>query len=407
MPKVKKSSTLCVLPWIHLNVWPSGSVTPCCTTPYDDPVGNVYENTLDQIAKSEGMNLIRRQMLDGERPTKCTACFKSEDHGGLSHRLYMNGVFENHLSKIAATNADGSIEKFEMVYWDVRFSNICNFRCRSCSAILSSSWHSDSVKIGKTDPGQKSVIAINESAGMWAQLMEHVPYVEEVYLIGGEPLLEKQQWKLIELLRSKGLQSKVKLRYNTNLSSLNTQGHDVLAVWKEFKTVEVIVSLDGLGARGEYIRKGMNWEIVKSNLQKIREQGHVKIWVSFLSSILNAYHFSDFAFEVLATGLIQPDELIFNPLYGPADYSITVLPPALKSEVKVCYHKLVDDLKALNRWELGSFESRVRALLAYMDASDDSHLLPEFLEATEKLDALRGESFVDVFPEYQCLVSGR
>jgi radical SAM protein with 4Fe4S-binding SPASM domain len=139
------SKSFCVLPWVHLNVQPNGDIYPCCMAPYGKSIGNTTDNTLEEIWNGEDMKTIRKEMLVGERPKLCERCFLIEDSGLLSPRNTHNHFFDKDVNElIKDTNPEtGHNDKFVLKYWDFRWSNICNFKCRMCGAFSSSKWYED------------------------------------------------------------------------------------------------------------------------------------------------------------------------------------------------------------------------------------------------------------------------
>ena len=137
------SKSFCILPWIHLNVMPNSTIIPCCVSPYDDLYGNGAEQSFNEIWNSEKFKALRKKMLAGEDVIGCTRCHKLEDSGFRSMRQEMNQFFKKYIHLIEQTKEDGGLDQFSLKYIDVRFSNLCNFKCRSCGPTLSSSWFED------------------------------------------------------------------------------------------------------------------------------------------------------------------------------------------------------------------------------------------------------------------------
>jgi hypothetical protein len=101
-------------------------------------VGNVKENSIEDIMNNDKMRELRLLMLSDKKSDMCLKCYNMEDLGIKSHRLRHNDTFKNHFDIIKNTDADGKIEP-NLKFVDVRFSNICNLKCRMCYSGLSSS----------------------------------------------------------------------------------------------------------------------------------------------------------------------------------------------------------------------------------------------------------------------------
>jgi len=99
-----------------------------------------------------------------------------------------------------------------------------------------------------------------------AAVAEH--RVEEVYWVGGEPLMYEQHWRYMRQIVEQGDGGRVYARYNTNLSRIDYRGtnlfRDILAHLRDW---QICASLDGTGAVGEYIRTGLDYNEWLSNFR--------------------------------------------------------------------------------------------------------------------------------------------
>ena len=135
---------MCILPFMHMHTWPSGEVFLCCDSTAQESIGNVNENTLEEIFNGEKLKSIRKQMSDGQQPAICSRCFQQEEQGIHSFREKNNIIYYHHEHLIdKAIKNNYEVEDFKLYYWDFRNTNLCNFSCRSCSLDLSSKWYED------------------------------------------------------------------------------------------------------------------------------------------------------------------------------------------------------------------------------------------------------------------------
>ena len=118
------SRVFCIYPWIHLNANPDGQAYPCCMTDHGHSVGNCKTHTLEQIWNGDKMKQVRLDMLNEQSIPGCNRCYEQEQSGFFSGRLSANKHHGHHVGRISETAADGSEDRFEMVYWDIRFSNL-------------------------------------------------------------------------------------------------------------------------------------------------------------------------------------------------------------------------------------------------------------------------------------------
>lgn len=395
-----ESKMFCMYPWIHLHAWPTGQAFPCC---YSDPAGQLGDcrtSSLAEIWNSEETRQLRRNMLTEQPSAACKKCYEMEQAGFFSGRQSANKHHGHHINYVAQTTETGQFDKFEMSYWDIRFSNLCNLSCRSCGHIFSSSWYQDQVELAGPEWRAKNKplnYAGRYETDMWEQLEPHLDYVEQIYFAGGEPLLMEEHYNILEeLVRRERFD--VRLIYNTNFTHTQLKDRSVFEYWRLFKSVAVGASLDADGPRAEYIRKGTNWEKVEANrIEMMDVCPDVDFYISPTLSIMNAWHLPDFHRMWVSLGLIEPKDLNVNILQDPAYYRIDIATPHYKDQLREKYLKHLEWLRPqdpLQRATVG-FESAIK----FMDSIDNSHLLPEFWNRTKTLDALRNENVLHALPE--------
>lgn len=405
-----ESKTFCILPWIHVHSFPTGEAYPCCNTEMSEKIGNTNNQSLAEIWNGDQMREVRRKMLSDEQVKGCNRCYEQEDAGFFSMRLSSNKHFGHHMHLTDLTYDDGTLPNMKLIYWDIRFSNLCNLRCRSCGHIFSSNWYDDQVKLIDADGNsgerwkqkyKRIYFAGRSETDMWEQLSNQIDNLEQVYFAGGEPLIMEEHYRLLNELLRRG-RTDVRLIYNTNFTELNYKKTNVLNLWKEFKSVSIGASLDAMGARAEYIRKNCNWDQIEKNRQEMLQIcPKVDFYVSPTVSIMNAWHISDFHRDWVDKGLLKPQDLNINILQDPEYYRIDVLPCVLKQEIKAKWEQHLAWLRPqdnLTRATTG-FESAIN----FMMADDKTHLLPKFWDRTDKLDAIRQERLLDVMPELGAL----
>ena len=138
---VEETKGFCILPWIHFHAWPDKRVLPCCIADSNMPVSNTDQDTVLDIMNSDRFKEIRLEMLQDNKIPECQRCYSLEDYGIWSLRQSNNRRrFESVRNLVESTNEDGSIHEFKMKYLDIRFSNLCNMKCRTCGPACSSRW---------------------------------------------------------------------------------------------------------------------------------------------------------------------------------------------------------------------------------------------------------------------------
>ena len=395
---LSESKTFCIYPWIHLHAYPTGEAYPCCHAEMAvGPVGNCRKNTLAEIWQDTPMQQLRQDMLSETPNATCGRCYEQEDNGFFSGRRSANKHHGHHVKKLDAN-------PFEMTYWDIRFSNLCNLKCRSCGHIFSSQWYQDQARLAGSDWKDRNAVlnyAGRTETDMWEQLEPHLDYVEQIYFAGGEPLLMEEHYRILdELVRRKRFD--VRLIYNTNFTHTDLKGRSVFEYWKQFDSVAVGASLDDLGSRAEYIRKGTDWAVVEQNRRDMmRICPKVDFYISPTLSIMNAWSITDFHRDWVEKGLIGPQDINVNILQDPPYYRIDIAPEEYKEQLKTKFLNHIywlQDRDPLQRATVG-FESAVN----YMMATDNTHLIDTFWRKTHELDSIRKENILDVIPELQTL----
>lgn len=405
-----QSDTFCMLPWSHLHAFPTGQAYPCCLGEMKFPIGNLREQTLKEVWNGAPMRELRTNMLSEKKSAVCNRCYEQEDMGFFSMRNSSNKRFGHHISRIDETQEDGTVEKMTLSYWDIRFSNLCNLRCRSCGSIFSSNWYDDQVKLLEFDGGSSEHFKKHnrriEYAGrtqmdVWEQLEPHLEYVEHIYFAGGEPLIMEEHYRILNALIKAG-KTDVRLIYNTNFSEMRYKKQNVLELWNEFSNVCVGASLDAMGSLAELVRKGTDWAQVEHNREEmLRICPQVDFYISPTLSVMTVFQLPEFHRNWVEKGFLKHQDLNVNILQDPAFYRIDILPETTKQELKQKYEEHIAWLAPhdhLRRATVG-FESSIK----FMMADDKTHLIPAFWDRNNKLDKIRSEDLLAVIPELKAI----
>lgn len=397
------SDYFCMIPWIHLHGWPDGRAYPCCLGEDNHPIGNLKEQTMEEIWNGEPMKEMRRNML-ADRPSKqCTRCYEQESTGFSSMRNNSNKHFGQHIAEVAGTQPDGTMPTMKLRYWDIRFSNICNLKCRSCGSIFSSRWYDDDVRLNNGKPLRPRVqFAGRSELDIWEQMEPQIPNLEQIYFAGGEPLIMEEHNRILKKLIAEG-NTQVRLIYNTNLTELKFKRESVLELWKHFPSVCVAASLDDMGDRAEIIRSGTKWAEVEQNIRDLkRECPHIDFMISPTLSIMNIWKFCEYHRYMVDQGFIRPGDFNLNILQSPVEYRIDILPEEIKLEFKQKFLDHLEWLRPVDQLQraTGGFEAAIN----FMMAQDRSDLLETFWETTSDLDWSRDEKIINAVPELQRLL---
>lgn len=391
------SKTFCMFPWIHLNVTPKGDIYPCCSNDYTKPYGNTKEITLKEAFNSPSMKQLRLDMLNERKNDMCNFCYKHEEAGPHSFRNYSKEHFGKHFDEVVpTTQEDGTVDEFKMRYFDIRFSNICNFKCRTCGSEFSSQWGLEMNK--NYDSKHPIVIHVDDGQGkVLEEVLEQVEHIALAYFAGGEPLITEEHYVMLEEMIRKG-RTDITLRYNTNASNIKYKNHDVLDLWKHFKRIELSCSVDHYGERAEFLRSGTDWGKVESNLLTFRDLDYVSFQMNTVFSIFNYLTIGEF-YQYLKDKNIVRREDWYHSLYlavHPNYYCAKSLPKSLKP---LAQEKALAWADA-NDNDGTSLSRLVRDAVNFANDGDDWNIVrTQFLGHTQSLDRIREESFWKTFPE--------
>src|ERR1051325_11597768 len=150
LESLRKSKAFCMKPWVHLFVSHFGTVVPCCLTPWgkEQALGDINEQSVQEIWNGERMRQFRLKMLNDEQDNRCHQCYENEKGGLRSTRNITNLLYADKLGWATNTDADGFSSDAKPIYWDIRVSNLCNFKCRICGHHSSSQWYEDAKALG-------------------------------------------------------------------------------------------------------------------------------------------------------------------------------------------------------------------------------------------------------------------
>ena len=385
------SNTSCILPWLHLYVNADGSVLPCCIGDYRYPLGDAKNSSIEEIWNNKNFKNLRYNMINGLESPHCNACYQSEKMTGNSARTHFNQKFKKYKFLQNFTQPDGYLEKMDFKYLDIRWSNICNFKCRTCCATFSSAW-------AKED-GNKNVYIFaggNSNDKLYNELEPYFEGVEEFYFAGGEPLLTDKHYAILEKLITLG-KTDVRLRYNSNLSKLKFKNKNVLDLWKHFSDIEIYASIDHYGEKAEYIREGTNWKQVEKNIRQIKEYTpHILLSTNSVISVLNVSTLNNFYNYILENNLYSKK---YSPtlytLIEPDFYNFSVINDNLK-------HKIIDELKTRNFDD--NLNAQIDDVIQTLEKTNYNHEnRNNFLEQTKTYDRKRNRNLLDYFPELKSI----
>jgi MoaA/NifB/PqqE/SkfB family radical SAM enzyme len=330
-------------------------------------------------------------MLSGDRCVECKSCYQSEDAGVNSFRQSVNRDYVEFLNFAEDTNPDGSLDTMKLKYLDIRWSNICNFKCRSCSSTYSSSWATEDNKQGQNK--QVFIFAGGKNNDLlYEQIKPYIAEVKEIYFAGGEPLLMDKHYDILEHLIATG-NTNIKIRYNSNLSSLTFKQTSILDLWKQFSNIHLNVSVDSWHDRAEYIREGTVWNILEQNIKTVKaECPHIYIGISAVISAFNVHSLPEFIEYMSSNQLVDSSTTAsFYCLINPNFYSFDIFDSKTKNNI-------IEKLS--NRQYNNHIKPQIENVIKHLKSSTTNlNLQKQFKKHTDYYDSIRNKKFIDTFPE--------
>ena len=373
----------------------------------------------------------RKEMLRGERPAECDYCWRIEDSGEYSDRVQKsltNWAAIDH-DRIIASTGD---EDVNPRYMEVSFSNVCNFKCAYCGPPFSSKWAEEIRTEGPYKLHMTHYNGIKEHE-VPIPNREHNPYVEAFWkwfpeaakdlkvfrITGGEPLLSKDTWKVIDYLLEN---PNPELRF-----SINTNACPPDDLWKKFvsklkeleetkavKEVIVFTSAEGVGGQLAYSRHGLDWNLLTKNVRHLLDNT-TDIKLSFMSAV-NLYSvptFKSYIYYILDLMKRYNSEykrvkVDFAYVRHPYFLDIKIVPVELMEQ----YIKPAIELMEENQgnhlfgpWEVQRMDRIYKDCISRYERNDEREIRDinlnrfRFWQFTQEYDRRRDSNFTQVFPQ--------
>lgn len=255
---------------------------------FDGETASIETHSAEEIMNSSLHNEIRLAQFEGRWHENCENCMLKE-RAAANHKFRSEGTIQDIRDCFHNMEPDGSMKKTEIHRLEVRFSNQCNAACVHCSPVASTLWYREyydffGEDFGHTSGGRKWTLKPDEhdriktvefrdtkkTSGLWKTLEDHKETIKLVILSGGEPMIMQDHGKLLDFFIENNRAEHVVLYYHSNLSVINP---NIIAKWKQFKDVQISISMDEIEDRYEFIRYPLKWDRLQSNIEKIREHG--------------------------------------------------------------------------------------------------------------------------------------
>lgn len=363
----------CYAPWTNIDISPQGTILPCCkyqpTT--NDPKFNIQTHSLKEYASSAFLAQIRGEFKQHQWPAGCVRCQIEEQNNIKSKRQLDQDRWQEHYVK-------HDLHSDQWLTASIAFGNTCNLKCITCGSHSSSRWHDEYVAVYGKDFGPVKFYRDDFVDDFVAQ----APGVIHLDIPGGEPFLSgiTEQKKLLEHYIDSGRASEISLHYTTNATIFPDR--EWWQLWSHFREVDIQLSIDGIGARYEYIRYPAAWDHTEHTVQRyIQQQNHnLRLSVSHTVSAYNIFYLDEFFSWCYTQGLPRP---WLGRVHNPAHMRPAVWPNR-EHIVKQLRKSQFDDV-----W----------AWADMMADTDDSDQFEQFCQRLHQHDQYRGLDFEITFPE--------
>jgi MoaA/NifB/PqqE/SkfB family radical SAM enzyme len=381
--------TFCIHPNAAISTTPDGHYKTCCmseevirkpdSTPYKPSIDNMQE-----AFDSPWMNNLRRDLNIGFKHPNCKRCWDEERAGQNSKRMRDS---REYLDGVKTINKGEHIIKIV----DLKMGNLCNLKCRICNPWNSSQWIDEWYKL---KPPQESKIEFHKTfkamrdawksdQNIWTNLKQALPHIEHMDLYGGEPLMIENMWDILTHSVENGYSKNQTIHYNTNGSIMPSD--EQIELWKQFKLVDVQVSVDDINDRHHYQRYPSEWDKVRDNVLKFKNHSWIRLSTNATISNYNIFYLDEITDEIVKN---IGTSVWYNILHAPYDQSVAALDPEIK-EI------LVKKLEHLN-----SYQHEIMPILNFVASKPDPEKIRMFLTRNEEQDEYRKQSFKDTFPEW-------
>lgn len=337
------NNSFCVLPWVNLSVDINGNVQPCCISSdfikkENGENYNLGYDSLEEIYNSKHFEELRNKMLQGTPIEGCSTCYKIEKNGAISNRKFYNASWFNEYTKHKFEKLN-NIDTIE--YFDIRFGNLCNLNCKSCTPKNSSQLTKE---ISNLDTKIKNFIGLSPyfDSNQWYKtdifrnnLRNQFQNIRLLYIAGGEPSINEANILFLQELVDLGFSKNITLKVSTNFTNTNTKFFDLI---KSFKKILLFASIDGFEKIQEYLRYPSSWDQIDKNFKKILNTMDIiptpVIQIGNLNKITDLFEYFENFNRQAEKPIVNIQPIILN---NPNHLNFLYLPTLYKIE---CWNKI-------------------------------------------------------------------
>lgn len=359
---------------------------------------------------------VRRRLTAGEWLPECVECQRLERNNIVSSRQWENKQWADVIDEVVADASVNDWEVEQPLQFDFRLGNLCNLQCQMCNKEASHLVSVERAKmvesgLGTNHPDWHGMVADKKQALLqpgidWTSFEEMLKGARKIKIIGGEPTVAPDMFKLLDKAVETGDAGHIELSFYTNITNMQDKWLEQLA---QFERVIVNCSLEGMDAMNDYLRPPSKWNSVWKNFDKLVKYSNtkagknIKVRVTTVNQITNALHIADF-WRFMHEYQMQHDRGIAmssNQLIEPHYYSMQYAPMWLREQQRVQIEKFLSEIH--NSPHFSDYEEPLREIISF--GEDPAHqynpaIMKQYVRVTENYDKFRGHDIMSVAPEF-------
>ena len=393
--KKKNKSNFCIRPFTSSLVKTNGDIRACCMikphlSEYDgEKYFNIKKTNIDGWWHSKYLKYIRQNFLENKQLKECSTCWKHEELNLTSHRTSSNfdhkAIFQHNYEKHLKLLRKNNLSFPESI--ELQITNLCNLKCQMCSGAFSSKLLIENNALGFENSKQTDYNISDLEFLKFEEVIKHD--LSQISFTGGEPLLNKKVIELlIKLIENKKADS-IKLHISTNGTICNNK---ILKIFKNFKNVQLMLSIEGIEKYNDYIRFPSRWENIKNNILKFQQPSNMYIYVNSVVQNLNILYLDKLIEYCWKNNFF----LKLSKLNSPHYLDILNLP---KNLLQVSYERLskIPEKKLTHTENVTEIIKIIKKHLE--DYQFDKVKYQQFVDVIKKRDNYRQINIADYMPE--------
>jgi len=401
----------CALPFVQYSTYNGGRYRLCCMAKEPEKLG------IDGTWNHDYIKDVRERMSNGEWLPECSECLHLERNNIVSSRQWENEVWEDVIDEVVADASVNDWEVEQPLQFDFRLGNLCNLQCQMCNKEAS---HLVSVEralmvesgLGTDHPDWQGMIADKKQALLqpgidWTSFEEMMGKARKIKLIGGEPTVARDMFRLLDIAVDSGHASHIELSFYTNITNMQDRWLEQLG---KFEKVIVNCSLEGMFEMNDYLRPPSKWASVWKNFDKLvkfsntKAGKRIKVRVTTVNQMTNALHivpFWKFMHDYQCT-VSKGIGMSTNQLIEPHYYSMAHSPQWLRDEQEAQVLEFLESIR--NSPHFTDYEEPLMEMVQFgkdPDHTYNAEIMKQYVSTTENYDIFRGHDVMSVSPEFK------